>query len=239
MLYVIHGPDKKTATDKALSLVHSLQTKRPDAVLIKITADNWSKSLIQENTGGQGLFSSKYIVFLNRVCENVVAKEEISDYIPEMKESENVFLILEGVLNAELKKSLEKNAEKIVLCEEKTSVKKGFGDFNVFALGDALGEKKFMNAWVLYRKAVEKGLEIESILGTIFWQMKSILLASRSNSASEAGLSPFVFNNCKRFARNYSERELKDILERLITIYHDGHRGLVDMEVQVERWVVK
>lgn len=169
---------------------------------------------------------------------NAYAKEEILDFIPAMKESTNIFIVLEGTLNVELKKIFEKSAEKMVLCEEKTAIKKGFGDFNIFVLGDALGEKKFMNAWVLYRKALEKGLEVESILGTIFWQMKSILLASRSSSASEAGLSPFVFNNCKRFARNYSTAELENTLRKLITIYHDGHRGLVDMEVGVERWVV-
>lgn len=239
MLYIIHGSDKKTSTDKALSLVHSLQAKKPDATLVKLDSDSWNTSTIQENLGGQGLFSNKYIVFLNRVCENSLAKDEIVDFIPAMKESTNIFIVLEGVLNAELKKSFEKNSEKMVLCEEKVSAKKGFGDFNIFALGDALGEKKHMNAWVLYRQALEKGLEVESIVGTIFWQMKSILLATRSNSASEAGLSPFVFNNCKRFARNYSPEELENILSKLITIYHDGHRGLVNMEVEVEGWVVR
>lgn len=239
MLYVIYGPNKKVATDKALSLVQSLQSKKPDATLVKLDSDNWNSSIVQENLGGQGLFSNKYVVFFNRVCENASAKEGILDFISAMKESTNIFIVLEGTLNVELKKSFEKYAEKMVLCEEKTAVKKSFGDFNIFALGDALGEKKFMNAWALYRKALEKGLEVESILGTIFWQMKSILLASRSSSASEAGLSPFVFNNCKRFARNYSAEELENTLRKLITIYHDGHRGLVDMDVEVEGWVVK
>ena len=134
----------------------------------------------------------------------------------------------------ELKKALEKNAEKVVVTDlkEAATFKK---DFNVFALGDALGARDAFKAWMTYRQAIENGLEPENVLGTLFWQAKSIALASSASSASESGLSPFVFSKAKKYAGNYSHEELNGLVSNLITLYHDGHRGMVDMETGIER----
>ncbi len=235
MLYLFHGTDTQASANKARALVKSLRTKRPDATFAEIDADHWSFSAIQEHAGGQGLFSSKYLILLDRVIENAEAKEQISKLTEMMKESENIFIILEGKLNAELKKSLEKNAEKVVTSDLKEAATNAKRDFNIFALGDALGERNSGRAWAIYRQAIDIGLETESILGTLFWQAKSIIVASEAASASASGLSPFVFSKSKKYAGNYSKEELNKLTERMISIYHDGHRGLVNMELAIEQ----
>ena len=239
MLYVFHGTDIKSSRKKAQVLIESLRQKKPDAAFESVAADNWNSSILESHVGGQGLFSNKYIVFLNRVTENAEAKEKISDYIPVLNESQNIFIMLEGKLTVELKKVLEKHAEKIVVTDQKT-VAKGFAknEFNIFALGDALGSRDSFKAWTLYRKAIENGFEPENIMGTLFWQVKAIISAATARSATEAGLSQFVFNNSKRFATNYSSAELKNLMHSIITIYHDSHRGLVDSEIALEKLVL-
>ncbi len=245
MLYVFHGPDTATATDKAHALVNSLRAKRPDATYVKVDADSWSASVIEEHLGGQGLFSNKYLVFLDRLTENAEAKEILPGFIAAMNESANIFIVLEGKINAELKKAFEKSAEKIVVCEKQDTASKfgqaGAGkkeEFNIFALADALGERNPLKAWMVYRQAVDNGNEPESIIGTLFWQAKSMALAANATSAGEAGISPFVFSKAKRYAGNYSKEELGSLLGNLITLYHDGHRGMYDMELAVERLLI-
>lgn len=243
MLYVFHGSDTHSAVTKASSLATSLRTKKPDASFVRLEAENWSPTIIEEHLGGQGLFSNKYIIFLVRVTENPEAKENLPELVPSMKESANIFIIAEGKLTVELKKALEKSADKIVECDPLRSSqaqgREGQGggkeDFNIFALADAIGQRDSFKAWSIYRQAVDNGLESESIIGTIFWQLKSMALAADGKSAGETGLSPFVYSKAKRAAANYSETELADLTKKFITLYHEGHRGKVDLELGVER----
>lgn len=232
MLYVFHGTDISTAQKKARTLIESLRAKRPDAAFEHIEADSFEPNIVESHLGGQGLFSNKYIVFLDRVTEKAEAKEVLPDFAAPMQESTNIFIVLEGSPNAALKKAFEKSAEKIVVCDAPDSFKKK--EFNIFALGDAFGSRDAVKSWTIYRQAVENGLESESILGTLFWQAKSIALAKNGKTAAETGLNPFVYAKSKKYADNFSAEELGSTLKRLVTLYHDAHRGLVDLELGVE-----
>jgi len=207
MLYVFHGSDISKSVEKAHTLIGSLRTKRLDASFIEIGADKWSKSAVEENLGGQGLFSGKYIIFLDRVTENVDAKELLPDLIQVMNESANIFIVLEGKLNAELKRAVEKDAEKAMESEKKEAAAKK--EFNVFALADAFGRRDAVNAWKIYREAIDSGIEPENIAGVLFWKAKSM-------SSGPSGKS---------------DRRL----EKLVTLYHDGHRGVLDLERGIEK----
>lgn len=220
MLYVYHGLDMAKSLEKARALSNTLRAKRPDATYIEVQADTWSQSVIEENIGGQGLFSNKYIIFLNRVTEKGEAKELLPDLIQVMNESTNIFILLEGKLNADLKKAVEKYAEKVVETGGKEngggSVEKGKKEeFNIFALADAVGSRNALKSWSLYRQAVDAGIETENIIGVLFWKVKSMRTANS-----------FV---------NYSKQELDMLIRDFIALYHDGHRGIVDMELAVEK----
>ena len=234
MLYVIHGTDIATARQKAHSLLDSLKSKRPDAATVHINNESWDPSSLESHLGGQGLFSNKYIVFLDRVTENLSAKDDLAGFVPAMQESSNIFIILEGKVLVDLKRSFTKHAEKIVDCEEKPTLTKKT-EFNVFALGDALGARDPFKAWSAYRQAIDSGIEPENIAGTLFWQIKSMALASNAATASGASLNPFVFGKSKKYAANYSPEELRLLSASLITLYHDAHRGVTDLELSLER----
>ncbi|MEA2715583.1 MAG: hypothetical protein QOG91_611 [Candidatus Parcubacteria bacterium] len=236
MLYVFYGSDIRTSREKAHKLIDSLRAKKPDAAYEMMSAENWNGSALEGHLGGQGLFSHKYIVFLDRLTENAEAKEKLPEIVPALHESANIFIILEGKVNAELKKMLEKNAEKSVLSEESAAA--GLArkrDFNIFALGDALGSRDSLKAWMIFRQARDSGLESENILGTLFWQVKSMVLSATAKTAGEAGVNPFIFSKSKSYAANYSPEQLKALITDIITLYHDGHRGLRDLELATER----
>ena len=78
----------------------------------------------------------------------------------------------------------------------------------------------------------------EEIHGILFWQVKSIVLASRTKSATEAGLNPFVYSKAKSFAENFNQQELDKILEDIVRLYHDAHRGLHDFETAMEIFIL-
>jgi DNA polymerase III delta subunit len=225
MLYVYHGQDINKSLEKARTLANSLRAKRPDATYIEVEKDSWSPSIVEENIGGQGLFSSKYIIFLNRVTESADAKESLPDLIQVMNESTNIFILLEAKLNAELKKAVEKYAEKVVETGENGEGRpvgradggqgSGKTEFNIFALADAVGSRNALKSWTLYRQAVDSGLEAENIIGVLFWKVKSMITATNTS--------------------NYSNNELHTLLTDLITIYHDGHRGIVNSELALEK----
>ncbi|MDE2038343.1 MAG: hypothetical protein KGI69_03960 [Patescibacteria group bacterium] len=240
MLYAYHGSDIASSLKKARALIDSLRAKRPDATFIEVTADRWSPSAIEENIGGQGLFSSKYVVFLNRVTENADADERLPGFMEVMGESDNIFILLEGKLGASLKKEVEAHADKAVETEARSGARAfGSEEPNAFALADAVGSRDAAKAWALYRQAIDAGIGSENIIGTLFWQAKSMAVAARAKSAAEAGLSPFVYSKAKRFASRYSQEELGRLLSELVSIYHDSHRGARDAELSLEAALLK
>jgi DNA polymerase III delta subunit len=240
MLYIFYGSEIDKSREKAHTLLNSLRTKKPDAAYIKVESDEWDTELVRSHIESQGLFSNKYIVFLDRVSERPEARDGLLELLPDMKESPNIFIVLEGAVKAELKKTFDKHAEKVVESEKPASSKfEAKKEFNIFALADALGSRDAFKSWSIYRAAVDSGMEAEAILGTLFWQVKSLKLAQNASSAAETGLNPFVFSKSKKYSGNFSKEEIDALMNKLITIYHDAHRGIVDAELSTERLLLQ
>ena len=86
-----------------------------------------------------------------------------------------------------------------------------------------MGKRDKKGAWAEYQKVLKEGLVPEEIHGILFWQIKTMLLASSSKSSVEADLNPFVFKKAKEFSKNYSEDELKKCL-------HDSFPFIMTLE---------
>lgn len=243
MIYLIYGNKDETVRDKVRSIVNAQISKKPDALQFRVTDDNWAEMNLDELLGGQALFVQKYIVIFDHLLRQKGHKEA-QDYrqeqlfakLKEFQESDHIFIFAEGELTKEVLKKFEKQAEKV---QELSEVeKKEKPRFNVFALADALGQKNKKELWVLYEKALMNGAVAEEIHPILFWQVKAMLGAVRAHSAEEAGLNPFVYKKSTMFAKNFSEAELKNVASKLVTMYHDARRGFVDMEVEMERFVL-
>ncbi len=236
MLYFLHGTDTGKARDKARELVSVLLGKKPDAEVFKIDGDSWSVARFEEFSGAQGLFERKFIVFGNRVLENKEAKEVVLEKISALAKSDNVFIFLEGKVDKASLAAITKVAEKVQAFDKESLKEKEV--FNMFALADAFGQRDRKSLWVLYQKALRGDASGEELVGILFWQIKSILAAREAQNASEAGLSPFVFQKAKRYGRNFKSRDAENFAEGLIKLYHDSHRGFSDMENSLERFVL-
>ena len=237
MLYVLYGNDTDKVFAKANALVESLLQKKPDASLVKVSNETFEDSHLLEWVHEQGLFAQKCIVQFTRVFEDKGAKEAVLDSLKEIAESPNIFVMIEGTLDAKTLKKLEKHATKVQ--EFSSTEKAGKQSFNTFALTDALGERNKKQLWVLYNQALMSGSVPEELHGILFWQVKSMLLAECSGSAQASGLKPFVFNKAKRFAKNYTLPELQQLSHDLVTLYHDARRGKGEFETKLEVFLLR
>ena len=227
MIYFYYGTDTESARKKAKVTVDSLLAKKPDATLVKIGDEDISESQIHELTAGQALFSHKYIVYIRETFENKENKEIILKNIKEIAESENIFIFAEGKMDKAGLTKIEKVAEKVQEFEkpEKSLNKKEklalIGEkIDFFEFADALGRRDKRGLWVLYQDALAEQVPAEEVHGIFYWQVKSVLLAKKSKSATEAGMKPFPFQKAQGYARNFTDGELEKISSRLVEMYH-------------------
>lgn len=219
MIYFYNGTDIQKSIKKSHELIDSLRNKKPDASFFKLDTDNFNQALIDEYIGGQGLFSNKYIIFLDRLCENKEVKEVFIDKLKEISESENIFIILEGKIDKATATKIEKKAEKTMTFDTEEK-EKSFdkGGNNAFALADAIGKRNKKEAWMLYRKAIDAGEAPEALHGMVFWKIKSLILSGGNHA--------------------WKSDELLAVLDELITIYHEARRGKHELETGFEGFIL-
>lgn len=236
MIYAVFGNDFDRARNKAEELLTSLRVKKPDASLVRVTEENVSENLLQELMQVQGLFAEKSIVFLDRVLDTKVGKEILLSQLKEMKESVNIFILLEKNLDAKTKEKIEKSAEKVQ--EYSIKEEKKAPTFSIFTLTDAYAAKDKKATWLSYQAARESGAEEEQIHGILFWQIKNIQLAKRTKSAADAGLNPYVFSKASLATKKFSDEEVERGIVQLSDMYHAARRGEIDFEAELERFLL-
>ncbi len=216
MLYVFYGSDRESARAKASALIAGLQKKKPDAELFRLDADTFRETQLDELIGGQGLFNKTYLVVLSYLFENEEVQGVVLKKLSEVADSPNIFVMLEGELPKAILIEITEAAEKALVFEKKGEKKEAF---NIFSLTDALGRRDKKNLWMLFQKALREDFAPEHINGVLFWKVKSLLTAPYSN-------------------RSWRREELKDLSRRLVSLYHDSHRGIHDFAIGLERFVL-
>src|SRR3990167_6631096 len=209
MLYLIYGTDTHKSRKKLHELLEQAKKRRPNAELFKINNENWNSAKFEELLVSQGLFEQKYTVVLDNLFEKKDSKDFILDKIKEMAESEQVFLMLEGAV-----------------------------DSTNFSITGGLTERNKKNLWVDFISFLLKGVGLEEIHGIFFGQVKNMLLASLEGSQKETGLSPFVYKNALKGARNYKTEELKNMSSELVDMTHKVRTGKGELGVMLEKWVL-
>jgi DNA polymerase III delta subunit len=232
MFYLVYGKSRNKSAEKAFGLIKGLMQKKPDASFVKIDAENWNEEILRELSGTQGLFENKHIVLSDNLwSEGLVSEEEIET----IKDTENIFIVLENNLSAPLQKSLEKNAagvSKIIDSEKSAS-------FNIFSLTDAFAERDNKKLWILYRTAIKNNVAIEDIHNILFWQTKNIYLAKKDLLNGKLKINPFVARKAKSYSANWTIDELNKGAEDLTLIYHKARLGQLDFENALEKFILE
>jgi DNA polymerase III delta subunit len=236
MYYFLYGKNNKEARKKLKSLVETLHKKRPGAEIFRMHDENWNEAQFDELLVAQGLFDQKYIVVLDSLFDEAVAKERILDRASDMKESENVFLVIEESVDKKALDKISKHAEKVQEFEGGVEKEERF---NTFGLADAFGRRDKKNLWVGYLQALEQGISPEEISGVLFWQMKNIIIAQKTKSAKESKLSPFVDSKARGFAKNFTAEELSVYARSIVEATQAVRQGEGEMEVLLERVVLE
>jgi len=236
MIYFYFGTDREKIQKTARATFEALQKKKPDASFVSFGVENLDENVLQEITASQGLFERKVVAKIADILDDKEKGEMIQKFLKEMKATENIIVWSEGEVNKTPLEKIKKYAEKVEEFGVKQKAEKKFP--SIFKMTDAIGDKDKKNAWVLLRAELDNGTADEELHGTIFWQIKSILLAKKTKGADEAGLNPYVYSKAKSFGRNWDEKELNNTISNLIDMYHKAHRGEVNFEVELERWVL-
>lgn len=238
MIYLLYGNNFIKAKAKLREIIASGMKKNKDSSYFKLNVDNWEETKLLELVGGKGLFQNRYIVVLDGLIQNKESEGAIINLLDELKESENIFIIIEESLTKEILKKIEKRAEKVQEFEDKKQENQKVKEFNVFTLTDALGARDKKHLWVLYQRGLLSGMAPEEIHRLFFWQVKSMLSARASKGASDSGLNPFVYKKSLGFSKNFTKAELNQMSADLVSIYHDARRGIIDFDIALERFVL-
>ncbi|MEK7390622.1 MAG: hypothetical protein AAB635_00615 [Patescibacteria group bacterium] len=241
MIYFVTGEERGTEEREkvlktAQGLVSALQKKRPNALVFRMSGDEWNRDSFDGIATGQGLFENKYIVVLDSLFQNEEAAEYLKDKLEGLSVAEHAFVVIECAPKTAVKNLIKKFAEKVWEIKEAPVTNKK--DFNIFALTDAFGERNKSRLWTLYQKALMSGNEPEAIHGVLFWQVKSLLAAAQSKNAEDAGLKPFVWGKARGFLKNYSLDELKKISSDMVNLYHLSRIESVPFEIALEEFVL-
>lgn len=202
--------------------------------LHKIESENYSEGMMVDMLGSTSLFDGSDAYLIDTPSENSYFYDDVVSSLSDMQASHNNFLIIESTLLAAERKKFEKYATVI---EE--SKKPPAAAFNAFAMADALSARDKKSLWVLLQDAVRNGLSAEEIIGTLWWQLKSLRLATLTNTAAEAGMKDFPYNKSKRALRNFKTGDLETLSAGLLRVYHDGHGGVRDTLEGLEEWVLR
>lgn len=233
MIYFFYDNKTGESFKKAQKLFNDLQKKKPEGTFLSFGSDNVSLESLREASQSQGLFESKVVCFLKNIIENDEVVDSLKKIVKEMKESASIFVWIETSLKKAELEILKENAEKSFL--EKEVAKEKVKEFNAFKIADSFGARDKKNFWKYVLEAKNNGVAGEETHGILWWQLKSIILASGSKTADESGLKPFVFSKSKSFAKNFKEDELQKMANEFIEIYHKAHRGECDIYDELEK----
>lgn len=233
MLNVYYGNDMVAARKAALSAIDASSVKS-EARLTKLESSNFAPGMLADMLGAVSLFGEAELFLIDTPSENPEFYAEVVGVLSDMQESSNQFVIIEGALLAAEKKKFEKHAGVIEEFKKTADT-----PFNVWAMADALSSRDRKSLWVLLMDAKRAGLVAEEIIGTLWWQLKTLRLAMLTKSAHDAGMKDFPYNKAKRALVNFKEGEVVQLSQGLIRVYHDGHGGVRDIDEGLEEWVLR
>lgn len=229
MLHVFYGNGAVAVRKKAFEFIAPLEAQ--GWKFERIDSDTFARGMSAELAESVSLFGEKTVYLLDTPSSDEAFANEVNESLSMYKESSNVFVVVEEGLLAPAKKVFAKYADSI---EEITSA---FTErYNAFSMADSLSLKDKKTLWLQLQDAKTAGLSAEEIIGTLWWQLKTLRLAQVTGSAAEAGMKDFPYNKAKRSLKNFKEGELESLSQSLLSLYHDGHLGKRDIDIALEKW---
>ena len=224
MLYAFCG-DRYAAREHCRAFVEACKKKRELAEYVYLSPAITHQSL-EEMLLGCGLFESKSIVFCDEMLGDV-SGEHLLKNPGQYHASPNMFVVFEPGMKADREKVLTKAGAVVKRFKEQTrqtDSRQLFGFTDVFLAGNAV------KSFAAFHRLARSGESPSSILNILLWQLRMLALVSRSASAAEAGMKPFVYTKTKKALGTFPDPlALFSRAERMI---REGRlRGSADEEI--------
>ncbi len=231
MFSVYFGTDTE-AVRRALRK-KSVTASEAGVVVTHIDGDTYTPGIFADAVGATSLFGEAMLFVVDVGSAKAECKTELIENLSALKESTHEFVVIESALLADEKKKYAKYAD--VMEEFKAPSAERY---NVFALADSLAKRDKKTLWMQLMEVQALGIPAEETIGILWWQLKSLLLAAKTNSAAEAGMKDFVYQKAKRSLTAFKPGELEQLASSLLVVYHDGHAGMRDIDAALEKWVL-
>ena len=210
MLYFFSGTDRNKARAALEAAVK--ESLKKGMRVVRITDSNAPADLAAA-FGGGGMFGEARIVILSGVLGNDEMRTGLLNALAYMRDSEELFFMLEEKLDAATRKQIEKYAEKSER-HDSASVKKG-GD--IFAIANALRRRDKKALWVHYQRQLAEDAAPEAIHGVLFWAAKDMFMKS---------------------AAGEPQNRAKKLIVELAKLPHEARRRGEELEYALERFVL-
>ncbi|MDO8521868.1 MAG: hypothetical protein Q7S08_01110 [bacterium] len=211
MIFFYSGNDTKKAREEMGKEIARLS--EGGARTVRITDVNTVADL-QASLQGGGLFGEKHIVIFDSVSLNDEMREVFFQSLEMIQTSEEPFFIFEESPLADIRRLIEKHAEK----KYRYDAPKKKKDDSVFALANALRRADKKALWSGYQRELIKGNAPEAIHGVLFWGAKDMLLKSMEGTPEN--------------------RRAKKLVAELAELPHKARRNNFPLEYALERFML-
>lgn len=237
MLYVFYGTDTDASREKARALVERLRGETNEGFFERITADTFEREALTSRIEEAGLFSGDIVTVLDGVCANKDAEETLTDLAGDLALSPNAFVVIEEKISKSVADACE-DAKAHVTVSQGSKKEKEWGAAPIFSFADAYARGDRKNAWTMLATLREGGARDEEIIGTLFWRLKTMLLAKDARGAEETGLKPFVFTTARRLAEKYAREDIQKKMDDIVALQYETRRMSGDTAIALERLVL-
>ncbi|HEV7702318.1 MAG TPA: hypothetical protein VGO63_02665 [Candidatus Paceibacterota bacterium] len=213
MIYLFTGDDikrKLPAYEKFIKSVFKGTEK------FFINRNDFNPVQIESFYSGAGLFFKKSALVFSNILETESEREFVLKKLQLMADSGNDFIFSERKLNKSILDAFKKAKAELYVFELPKEKKE---KFNSFLLANAFGAKDKLNLWIYYRQAMDKGVELEELIGVLFWKAKDM----------------FLKNNFGKF----SPEQIKNFTEKLPYLLPEARKTGHDAEIAFEQFLLE
>lgn len=198
---------------------------------ISFDGENFNQSALSDTLFSTPLWGDATPVILRFFLESDEGRSYLEKHIESFGALDTPILLVEHTLAKKDETWLEKFG--VSITKEKKEVKK---EYTPFAFAEKVADKDKKNAWIEFIYLVSLGKSAEELVGTLIWQMKSIVLA-KGYSPAESELSPFVYQKAKRASMTATEAAVS--LSALVSLLPTARKKGCDSLVALEYWLLK
>ncbi|MFA6257592.1 MAG: hypothetical protein WC671_01105 [Candidatus Paceibacterota bacterium] len=194
MLYLFSGDDSKNKILNYEKFIKSLpvQIGIPETDIFQVSRNNFNSMQIESFYSGSSLFSVLSAIVFQNIFEYEETRDFVLDKLKQMGESDNLFIFLEGKLNKPILDAFKKVGAKRSQVNIFELPKIKLEKYDNFLVANAFANKDKLNTWLHFRRAMDVGVNMEEIIGVLFWKIKDMLLKNNFSKFTPEQLKTFA-----------------------------------------------